>query len=83
MDPIGDEAVFGGDIGEEGFQLVEREVDRLSTGLAHEMVMARFAAQVKHAGPVSEMNVVEESEVLQNIDGAIDRGLVDRGFRNR
>jgi hypothetical protein len=83
MDPIRDEAVFGGDIGEEGLQLAEREVDRLSARFAHEVVMARFAAQVKDAGPVPEMNVMEESEAFQNIDGAIDRGLVDRRSRHR
>lgn len=83
MDPIGDEAVFGGDIGEERFQLAEREVDRLSARFAHEMMMAGLAAQMKHAGPMPEMNVVEESEVFQNIDRAIDRRLVDRGSRGR
>jgi hypothetical protein len=78
VDSIGNEAVLGGDIGEKWFQLAEREVDGLSAGLAHEMVVARLAAQMKHARPVTEMDMVEESETLQHIDSAIDRGLIDR-----
>jgi len=62
----------------EGFgDLIDGDVDRLATVLADEVLMIDLRAEVDDRRTVTEMDMVENAESLENVDGSVDRRLVD------
>jgi hypothetical protein len=77
MHAFGNESVLSGHRGQNGSKFLERYVHRGSTLLTDQvLVIGRFREMVD-PGAVTQMNVVEVAEFLQDVEGSIDGRLVD------
>lgn len=70
------ETEVGAELPGEGSEHRRRHLDDGAACLAHE-VLVGIAGEVIHGSPVAEMDVVDESQLLEIVEDAVDRRLMD------
>jgi len=78
MKPIGNEAVVTDDPGEALLECIDGKVHNPATLLTYQMVVIRTGAQVIDARTMAKVHMVQHPEALENLQGPIDGGHVDR-----
>jgi hypothetical protein len=77
MDALGHESVSSGNRVQDRGKFFEGDIHRCTAPLAHQMLMIGFFGKMVYPGAVTQMNVVEVAEFLQDVECSIHGRLVD------